>query len=65
MLFKSTKTVQVTTYFFGSYGPFDSAEEAFHAAVSGHIYYDGELADSFIQDKELLIALGDWAKENL
>tara|TARA_R100000544_G_C2206979_1_gene49848 strand:- start:39 stop:248 length:210 start_codon:yes stop_codon:yes gene_type:complete len=65
MLTKKTKTILVETYSFGGYGPYDSAELAFRDAVDKHIDYDGDLDDSFLQDKELLIALGEWAKQEI
>ena len=63
MLTKKTKTVEVETYFFNGEGPYETEIEAFGDALSKHIYYDSTLdGEGFLEDKELLIALGEWAK---
>ena len=64
MLTKKTKTVVIEEYYFCGEGPYKSEIEAIAKAVRSHCIYDGEIILSdFLNDKELLIALGEWAKQ--
>ena len=64
MLTKETKTVEVDTYFFNGDGPYDTPKAALESALEKHIYYGDSLnVEGFLNDKELLIALGEWAKK--
>ena len=63
MLTKKIETVEVETYFFNGEGPYETEIEAFKSALSKHLYYNNSLVvEDFLEDKELLIALGEWAK---
>ena len=65
MLTKKTKTVEVDTYFFNGGGPYDTPKAAVEGALQKHLYYDDKLSvEDFLNDKELLIALGEWAKNS-
>jgi hypothetical protein len=64
MLTKETKTAEV--YFFKGKGPYESEQCALESyLMSKHTYYsDRHLnLESLFSDKEFLIALGEWAKE--
>jgi hypothetical protein len=65
MLTKVTKTVEVEEYYLNGQGPYESENAALEAGVLEHCNYNGEISICyFLNDKELLIALGEWAKEN-
>ena len=65
MLTKETKTVELHTYFFKGKGPYDSEKMALESYLfSNHTYQSGHLnLNSLFSDKEFLITLGEWAKE--
>ena len=66
MLTKETETVEVHKYFFNGRGPYESEQDALQDyLVDKHTYY-GEMQldlDGLFSDKEFLIILGEWAKE--
>ena len=66
MLTKETKTVEVHAYFFKGKGPYESEQGALEDyLVDKHTFYGDlqlDLAGLF-SDKEFLITLGEWAKE--
>ena len=66
MLTKETETVEVHTYFFKGKGPFKSEQDALEGyLLEEHTFY-GDLQldlDGLLSDKEFLITLGEWAKE--
>jgi hypothetical protein len=65
MLTKETKTVEVETYFFDGQGPYETEMEAVEVMLSKHLYYNDRLAiEDFLNDKKLLISLGEWAKSS-
>jgi hypothetical protein len=64
MLTKKTKTIEIETYFFNGQGPYDTEMEAVEVSLSKHLYYNDRLSiEDFLNDKELLIWLGEWAKK--
>ena len=60
------ETVEIHKYFLKGKGPYESEHDALQDyLVDKHTYY-GELQldlDSLFSDKEFLITLGEWAKE--
>ena len=71
MLTKETETylVDKEVYYYKDNGPYETARAAMEDAVSAHttLSYGGTVVlskDKFLDDKELLIALGDWAKNS-
>lgn len=63
MLTKKIETVKKYTYYFNGTGPYSTPEEAVKDSLERHLYYDSTLdVEGFLEDKELLIALGEWAK---
>jgi hypothetical protein len=66
MLTKETHTVEVESYFFKGEGPYHSGQSALETyLVEKHMRRDQMRLDfdSLFADKEFLITLGDWAKE--
>jgi len=63
MLTKKVKLVEEVVYFYGEKGPYKRPEKALEAAIMEHTCYKELFVREFLEDKKLLIALGDWAKE--
>ncbi len=63
MLTKKIKVVEEEVYFYGEHGPYNSPEEALEGAIMQHTCFKELLVRDFLDDKELLIALGEWARE--
>ena len=67
MLTKETETylVDKEVYYYKDNGPYETAKAAMEDALQKHLYYDNMLnVEDFLDDKELLIALGEWAKSS-
>ena len=65
MLTKKKVMVETYSYFFNGEGPYETETEAVEVALSKHLYYDNNLhVEDFLNDKKLLIALGEWAKNS-
>ena len=64
MLNKETKTTEVVEFYLDGYGPYKTAEDAFEFLIRHRYgFYEGGIdVDELLKDKELLIALGEWAK---
>jgi len=67
-LIKSTETIEVHTYFLNGEGPYKSIQDALESClVDNHTCYSDQHLDtaSLFADKELLIAMGEWAKRSI